>query len=76
MVLNSFSRHIFFTPLYSVLKGPRDHAKARKESTGPETHLEHEAIHYKENKVKEAVNKKKESLTKKYGNLDSLKKEK
>ncbi|TDV41589.1 hypothetical protein EDF87_11640 [Pseudomonas helmanticensis] len=76
LVLNSFSRHIFFTPLYSVLNGPRDHAKARKESTGPETHLEHEAIHYKENKVKEAVNKKKESLTKKYGNLDSLKKEK
>ncbi|ANI60605.1 hypothetical protein ACVK1X_002957 [Pseudomonas sp. PvR086] len=74
-VLSSFSRHLFFTPLYSVLNGPREHAKARKNMTGPETHTAHEAIHYKENKVKEAVNKKKASLTKKYGKLSSLKEE-
>jgi hypothetical protein len=75
-VLSSFSRHLFFTPLYSVLNGPREHAKARVNTTGPETHTAHEAIHYKENKVKEAVNKKKASLVKKYGKLSSLETEK
>lgn len=74
-VLSSYSRHLFFTPLYSILNGPREHAKARIDISGPETHTSHEAIHYKENEVKEAVNKKKASLIKKYGTLSSLKEE-
>jgi hypothetical protein len=70
-VKHSYSRHLFFSPLY--LESSEQHAKARFERSEAETHAEHKAIHYEENAVKAAVNKKKRSLIKKHGNLDSLK---
>ena len=70
-VINSYSRHLFFSPLY--LESSELHAKARFERSEAASHAEHKAIHYKDDAVKAAVNKRKRSLIKKYGNLDSLK---
>jgi hypothetical protein len=67
----SYSRHLFYTPLY--LASAEQHAKARFENSDATSHSEHNAIHYEEHAVKAAVNKRKRSLTKKYGTLDSLK---
>ncbi|MCB2250744.1 hypothetical protein KTQ74_02470 [Pseudomonas chlororaphis] len=69
----SYSRHLFYSPLY--IGSSETHAKARFEKTASESHAEHDAIHYKEQAVKAAVNKKKRSLVKKHGNLNSLKNE-
>jgi len=66
----SYSRHLFFTPVY--LESAEQHAKARFEKSEASTHAEHKAIHYEEHAVKEAINKRKRSLIKKYGNLESL----
>ena len=67
----SFSRHLFYTPLY--LPSAAQHAKARFESSDAASHAEHHAFHYEESAVKTAVNKRKRSLMKKHGTLDSLK---
>jgi hypothetical protein len=69
----SYSRHLFFTPLY--LESAEQHAKARFGKSEASTHAEHKAIHYEEQEVKDAVNKRKRSLIKKHGNLESLKAE-
>ncbi|WP_163001124.1 hypothetical protein [Pseudomonas viridiflava] len=70
-VLFSYSRHLFYTPLY--LASAEQHARARFESSDESTHAEHNAIHYEESAVKAAVNKRKRSLMQKHGTLDSLK---
>jgi len=74
-VLSSYSRHLFYAPMYDLIKGPREHVKALLDETGPETHAEHAAIHYNEAEVKAAVNKRKASLRNKHGALKTLVKE-
>lgn len=61
--------------MYDLIKGPREHVKALLEQSGPETHVEHAAIHYGEAEVKAAVNKRKASLRAKHGALKTLAKE-
>ncbi|MEG0118764.1 hypothetical protein PS718_04472 [Pseudomonas fluorescens] len=74
-ILSSYSRHLFYAPMYDLIKGPREHVKALLEQSGPETHVEHAAIHYGEAEVKAAVNKRKASLRAKHGALKTLAKE-
>ncbi|MBX8485771.1 hypothetical protein K5D58_12960 [Pseudomonas cichorii] len=64
----SYSRHLFYTPLY--IASAEQHAKARFENADAASHAEHNAIHYDEDAVKTAVNKRKRSLNAKYENLN------
>lgn len=70
-VLSSYSRHLFYAPVYHPSCSSKQHALA-KVSTAPENHDTHKAFHYGEHAIKIAVNKKKSSLSKKYGKLTSL----
>lgn len=72
-VAGSYSRHLFYTPLYHISSSPKEHASARLNNTNESTHENHKAFHYSEVEVKSFVNKRKKSLTKKYGVIDSLK---
>lgn len=70
-----YSRHLFFSPHYHDSGSPKTHMLAKQQGSNAETHFDHDAFHYDEDKVKKAVNKRKASLRKKYGNLPSLKEE-
>lgn len=72
-VAGSYSRHLFYTPLYHVSLSPKEHASARLNNNEESSHKNHKAFHYSEAEVKNFVNKRKKSLIKKYGALDSLK---
>ncbi|WP_241089971.1 hypothetical protein, partial [Pseudomonas viridiflava] len=70
---SSYSRHLFYSPLYHPSSSPKEHAEARLQSFEDNTHNTHKAFHYNESEVKKFVNKRKNSLVKKYGALDTLK---
>ncbi|RON85206.1 hypothetical protein [Pseudomonas fluorescens] len=72
-VLASYSRHLFYSPLYHSSASPKDHAEARLQNLAESAHRTHKAFHYNETEVKAAVNKRKKSLAKRYGARDSLK---
>ncbi|NAT37398.1 hypothetical protein CU661_07565, partial [Pseudomonas syringae pv. actinidifoliorum] len=72
-VAASYSRHLFYTPLYHGSLSPKEHASARLNNSDESSHQNHKAFHYGENEVKGFVNKRKKALAKKYGALDSLK---
>ncbi|CEL29467.1 hypothetical protein [Pseudomonas fluorescens] len=74
-IMKSYTRHLFFTPLYHKSLSPKAHADAQLASSHEETHRDHDGFHYGEEEVREAVNKRLASLRKKYGNLDVLKEE-
>ena len=71
-VRSSYSRHLFYSPLYHPSLSPKEHASARLSNSTDESHQNHKAFHYNENEVKSFVNKRKKSLTKKYGKLETL----
>lgn len=70
---NSYSRHLFYTPLYHTSQSPKEHATARLNNSDDTSHQNHKAFHYGEQEVKSFVNKRKRSLAKKHGALPSLK---
>ncbi len=72
-VMSSYSRHLFYAPLFHTSLSPKEHASAQLESLSESTHRNHKSFHYTEHEVKGFVNKRKKSLTKKHGALDSLK---
>ena len=72
-ILEPYSRHLFYTPLYHTSLSPKEHAGARLNNTDESSHQNHKAFHYGEAEVKSFVNKRKKSLMKKHGALDSLK---
>ncbi len=72
-VETSYSRHLFYSPLYHPSSSPKEHAEARIKNLDKSEHHIHKAFHYNEAEVKAFVNKRKKSLTKKYGALDTLK---
>nr|WP_244993954.1 hypothetical protein [Pseudomonas viridiflava] len=69
----SYSRHLFYSPLYHPSSSPKDHAEARLSGLDEKKHRVHNAFHYNEAEVKSFVNKRKRSLAKKYGALSTLK---
>lgn len=75
-VKRSYSRHLFFSPIYHLSESPAEHALSLKEGKADSHHDKHDAYHYDEDDVKEAVNKRKGALMKKFGELESLAKEK
>ncbi|WP_235202997.1 hypothetical protein [Pseudomonas syringae] len=75
-VLASYSRHLFYAPLYHPTQSPKEHAEAQLNGHGEEKHAIHSAFHYTDSEVKFFVNKRKKSLTSKYGALTSLTAEK
>lgn len=72
-IMRSYSRHLFYTPLYHLSESPKQHAEARLSNADESTHREHHAFHYREDEVRTAVNRRKKALTEKHGNLDTLK---
>ncbi|WP_439885251.1 hypothetical protein ACTACK_04500 [Pseudomonas syringae] len=72
-IISSYSRHLFYTPLYHASLSPKEHASARLNGTDESTHQNHKAFHYSEREVKDFVNKRKRSLAKKHGSLQTLK---
>ncbi|EJM03951.1 hypothetical protein PMI18_01409, partial [Pseudomonas sp. GM102] len=72
-VMSSYSRHLFYAPLFHTSLSPKEHASAQLGSLEESAHQNHKAFHYSEHEVKGFVNKRKKSLTKKHGALDSLK---
>lgn len=75
-VLQSYSRHLFFSPAYHPSGSPKAHMFAKHAGASEDAHANHDAFHYDEKEVKSAVNKRKARLRAKYGNLASLKEEK
>ncbi|WKW33810.1 hypothetical protein KIH13_08695 [Pseudomonas viridiflava] len=71
-VRSSYSRHLFYTPLYHPSLSPKEHASARLNNSTDETHKNHKAFHYNDEEVKGFVNKRKRSLVQKYGSLETL----
>ncbi|EJL96712.1 hypothetical protein PMI18_04632 [Pseudomonas sp. GM102] len=69
----SYSRHLFYSPLYHPSSSPKEHAEARINNANESEHHTHKAFHYNETEVKAFVNKRKKSLTKKHGALNTLK---
>ncbi|WP_130911142.1 hypothetical protein [Pseudomonas sp. Sample_9] len=69
----SYSRHLFYAPLFHPSASPKEHAEAQLHNTEESKHSSHKAFHYDETEVKAFVNKRKRSLTKKNGALDTLK---
>ncbi len=69
----SYSRHLFYAPLFHPSSSPQKHAEARVKNLNDTEHASHLAFHYTESEIKGFVNKRKKSLTKKYGALDTLK---
>jgi hypothetical protein len=70
-VVSSYSRHLFYAPLYHVSGSPKQHAIARLDGGGI-SHDKHDAFHYGEEEVKRAVNKKKKTLIRKHGTRSTL----
>ncbi|VVP66472.1 hypothetical protein [Pseudomonas fluorescens] len=71
-VTASYSRHLFYAPLYHPKQGPKEHSEARLKNTTEDTHRNHSAFHYNETEVKSFVNKRKKSLAAKHGAQPSL----
>ncbi|MBX8532757.1 hypothetical protein K5D32_24120 [Pseudomonas cichorii] len=71
-VMLSYSRHLFYAPLYHPKQSPKQHAEARKNNSDEAAHASHSAFHYVESEIKAFVNKRKRSLAEKYGKLPSL----
>lgn len=76
LLKRAYSRHIFYAPIYHPSGSPASHFKAKHEELPDTDHATHDAFHYGDTEVKEAVNKRKIALRKKHGNLVSLKEEK
>jgi|SRR5471030_2123615 len=72
-ITHSYSRHLFYTPLYHASLSPKEHASARLSNADDSSHQNHKAFHYADHEIKAFVNKRKKSLAKKHGALDSLK---
>lgn len=70
----NYARHLFFSPAYHS-DATKAHLIAKRDKLTDDKHAEHEAFHYDDDEVKNAVNKRKTSLRKKYGELPSLKAE-
>ncbi|EJM21021.1 hypothetical protein PMI21_00661 [Pseudomonas sp. GM18] len=68
----SYSRHLFYAPLYHQKQSPKEHAEARLNNGDETTHANHSAFHYTDSEVKSFVNKRKKSLAAKHGALPSL----
>jgi hypothetical protein len=68
----SYSRHLFYAPLYHPKQSPKEHAEARLSNSDETTHANHSAFHYTDSEVKSFVNKRKKSLAAKHGALPSL----
>lgn len=75
-ILSSYSRHLFYTPLYHPSKSPSKHAEARLKNHSEKSHSDHQAFHYGEEEIRIAVNKRKTALAKKYGEQPTLQLEK
>jgi transposase len=71
-VLGSYSRHLFYAPLYHPEQSPKEHAVARLNNGDEKTHTSHSAFHYAESEIKSFVNKRKKSLASRHGTLPSL----
>ncbi|MBX8557737.1 hypothetical protein K5D43_25010 [Pseudomonas cichorii] len=71
-VLGSYSRHLFYTPLYHPGNSPKEHAYARLNNGDESTHANHSAFHYPDSEVRLFVNKRKRSLALKYEGSTSL----
>ncbi|WP_122860669.1 hypothetical protein [Pseudomonas viridiflava] len=71
-VLASYSRHLFYAPLYHPSMSPKQHAEARLNNSAESAHASHSAFHYNDKEVKGFVNKRKKALEKKYGKSPSL----
>ncbi|WP_122744974.1 hypothetical protein [Pseudomonas viridiflava] len=71
-IIGSYSRHLFYAPLYHTSMSPKKHASAQLNGLDETAHQNHSAFHYSDHEVKGFVNKRKRSLTKKYGALSSL----
>lgn len=70
-ILTSYSRHLFFAPLYHPSGSPKNHVDARISGQNNE-HAEHAAFHYEDAELTRAVNKKKKYLVAKHGKLTTL----
>lgn len=68
----SYSRHLFYAPLYHPKQSPKEHAEARLNNSDETTHTSHSAFHYADSEIKSFVNKRKKSLAAKHGALPSL----
>jgi hypothetical protein len=71
-VLGSYSRHLFYAPLYHPGQSPKEHAVAQLNNGDEKTHTNHSAFHYAESEVKSFVNKRKKSLASRHGASPSL----
>nr|WP_237613892.1 hypothetical protein [Pseudomonas syringae] len=63
-VMTSYSRHLFYAPLFHTSLSPKEHACAQLESLSESAHRNHKSFHYTEHEVKDFVNKRKKSLRK------------
>ncbi|MBC7992024.1 MAG: hypothetical protein H7Z15_02110 [Rhizobacter sp.] len=75
LLKGAYSRHLFYAPRYHPSGSPDTHFTAKQNGQPDAEHAMHDAFHYDDRKVKEAVNKRKAALRKKHGNLPSLKEE-
>lgn len=75
LVSSSYSRHLFFTPVYHPSGSPKAHVLAQLAGSSDQ-HEVHDAFHFGEAEIKSAVNAKKRALRKKYGSTPSLAEEK
>lgn len=73
ILLKGYSRHLFFSPAYHPSGAA--HMKAKLAGLPASEHEAHDAFHYDENEVRQAVNRRKAALRKKFGSLPSLKDE-
>jgi hypothetical protein len=71
-ILASYSRHLFYTPLYHPSLSPKEHAQSRLAASAEQSHTKHDAFHYNEIEVKKFVNARTKKLTRKYGASPSL----
>ncbi|WP_122516821.1 hypothetical protein, partial [Pseudomonas viridiflava] len=71
-IASSYSRHLFYSPLYHPSLSPKEHASARINGAGENAHQNHKAFHYKDAEIKAFVNKRKKSLARKYGKIETL----
>lgn len=71
-IRHSYSRHLFFAPKYHESGSPNAHLQARLKELDESAHREHEAFHYGEQMVKDAVNHKKRLLVTRLGTMPSL----
>jgi hypothetical protein len=72
MVMRSYSRHLFFSPIYHLSLSPKEHGEALLTQSDESTHRIHKAFHYNELEVSTAVNKKKRLLQRRHGKTKNL----